>query len=108
MTDKQAVHISIPEGVKIESLELKRNPTTGNLSFSWAPIEAICAASGLDITLFRNQDEGNVADLLLHWYTEHLNQGGVRNDVLERLLAESELEQALGEDIGTRGPGRGK
>jgi|HubBroStandDraft_5_1064220.scaffolds.fasta_scaffold650191_2 hypothetical protein len=103
MTDKQAVHITIPEGVTIESLEVKRNPTNGNLSFSWAPIEAICAASGIDMALFRDNDEGNVAYLLVHWYAEHLNQGGLRNDVLERLIAESELKLALGEEIGGRG-----
>ena len=34
--------LAIPEWVEFADLKLTRDPATGDVSFDWAPIEAIC------------------------------------------------------------------
>ena len=83
---------AIPEGVTFADLALSRDPVTGDVSFDWAPIEAICSANDFDVALFRDTDEGNVAGFLVSWYTAHLAAGGPPDLVAEQLIAEVEAE----------------
>ncbi len=80
--------ITIPEGVAFADLNLSRTPA-GEVSFDWSPIEAICEASGIDIALFREQHEDNVAGLITQWYAEHRKRGGAIDPVQEEIVAEA-------------------
>lgn len=82
------------------ALKLKRNPVTLDISFDWAPIEAICTLSGIDIAFFKNQDEDNIAALIHAWYIEHIQRGGAPDPVQEQLLAEVQAEAAVGGQAG--------
>lgn len=95
MSDTIARRITIPDGVTFADLHLTRDPQTGEIDFDWAPIEAICAASGLDIDLLRTSDD-NRAALVVAWYTEHRARGGDPDPVQEDLLAEVAAEDARG------------
>lgn len=95
-----AVRIRIPQGLAFAALKLSRNPVTLAVAFDWAPIEAICRESGIDIALFRDQPEDNVAGLIHQWYLEHLERGGSPDPVQEMLLAEVQAESAAGGQAG--------
>lgn len=94
--DKQTVRITIPDGVRFGDLQLRRDTQTGRISFNWRPIEAICAASGVDIAQFRDAHEDNVAGLIVAWYAEHRQQGGAEDSVAEQLIREAQAEIAAG------------
>jgi len=96
-------NISVPEGLSIEDLHLTRDPVTGATEFNWAPLEAICRESGLDIALFRDMPEDNVAGLLMTWYRAHRDAGGAHDPVFEQLIAEAEAEDTFGEHRIQRG-----
>lgn len=93
-----AARLAIPAGIDFADLKLTRKPT-GTLSFDWAPVEAVCAASGIDIALFRDTDEGNIAGLLVAWYEAHLANGGTRDATMDDLLAETAAEAAAGHGL---------
>lgn len=95
MSDTIAARITIPDGITFADLRLTRDTQTGEIEFDWAPIEAICAASGLDIELLR-ASEDNRAALLTSWYFEHRAHGGAPDPVQEDLLAEVVAEDARG------------
>src|SRR5581483_3861617 len=95
--------LAIPEGVSISALQLERDPQTGRVRFDWRPIEAICAANGIDIAVLRDEHEDNVAELLIEWYAAHLRAGGARDAVLDQLAAEASAEDQYGTRVG-RGP----
>lgn len=97
---------AIPEGVAFADLALARDPVTGDVSFDWAPIEAICSANNFDVALLRDTDEGNVAGFLVAWYTAHLAAGGPPDLVAEQLIAEVEAESGRGQARIQSGPGR--
>lgn len=97
---KAAVRIYIPRGLEFSALKLRRDPVTLNVGFDWAPIEAICRESGIDVALFRDQPEDNVAGLIHQWYLEHLERGGAPDPVQEMLLAEVQAEAAAGDQAG--------
>ena len=101
---QQLTRIIIPEGVTFADLKLARDPD-GALSFDWAPIEAICRASGLPVELYSEGPEDNVAGLLIGWYCAHLERGGAADPVAEDLLAEMRAEDAAGQSY-SRAPGR--
>jgi hypothetical protein len=84
--------IVIPTNVTFSDLKLARDPVTGGVRFSWEPIERICAASGIDISAFRDSHEDNVAGLITQWYEEHLRRGGARDPVQDDLIAEALAE----------------
>ena len=86
----------IPDGITFDALHLVRDPTTCTTSFDWHPIEAICAANGIDITLFRDGPEDNVASLMVAWYVTHRKQGGEKDSVVEELIREAVCEEAMG------------
>ncbi|MDD2664399.1 MAG: hypothetical protein PHD19_11665 [Dechloromonas sp.] len=96
MDEQVNLGISIPAGVVFSDLKLQRDPVTQALRFDWAPIEAVCAASGLDVAIFKESDEGNVIELLLNWYGFNLASGGPRDAVMEQVVAEVEAEAVAG------------
>lgn len=100
----QATTIGIPEGVNFSDLKLSRNPG-GSVSFEWAVIERICAASGVPIDLLRDGPEDNVAGLIINWYAAHRQNGGQLDPVAEDLLAEVRAEDAAGQHV-SHAPGR--
>ncbi len=95
-----SMRVVIPEGLEFSALKLSRDPVTFDVEFDWGPIEAICDESGIDIDVFRLQDEDNVAGLIHAWYIEHLEHGGAPDPVQEMLLAEVQAEDAAGGQAG--------
>lgn len=96
MTDKMLAQIIIPGDVLFSDLRMARE-ANGMVSFDWSPIERICAASGIDISLLRDDQEDNVSSLLVAWYAEHLRTGGARDPVQDDLIAETIAEDAAGQ-----------
>jgi hypothetical protein len=90
--------IVIPDHVYFSHLKLAYEPD-GSICFDWAPIEVICQASGIDISLFRDTPEENVSALIAGWYFEHLHEGGEIDPVEEDLISEVVLEDAHGGGI---------
>lgn len=88
--------LAIPEGVKFSDLKLTRNSSTGDVSFDWGPIEAICDASGVDVRNFKECDEDNVGGLIVAWYESHRAAGGAVDQVAEQVIAEVEAESVAG------------
>lgn len=80
----------IPADLPFADLKLTRDAQTGHLKFDWAPIDRICAASGLDVRLFRDQPEDKIADVLSEWYTRHRAIGGQPDPIMEALVAQNE------------------
>jgi hypothetical protein len=91
-----AMTVVIPDGLEFSSLRLARDQRTGDVSFDWAPIEIICAASGVDSGVFRDGPEDNVSSLIANWYAQHLAAGGAPDPVQEELIAEARLEDEHG------------
>lgn len=100
-----AAGLTVPDGVDFSQLQLARDAVSGDVSFDWRPIEAICAASGFDVALLRESDEGNVGGLIVAWYTWHRQAGGAADLVAEQLMAEVAAEDGRGEVAVQRGPG---
>lgn len=92
---QQMTKIAIPDGLDFASLLLTRR-ADGAVSFDWAPIETICRESGIDIALFRDGPEDNVAGLITAWYRAHLDAGGAPDPVQEDLIAEAAAEERAG------------
>lgn len=101
----KSFRVRIPDSIEFSALKLARDPVTGHVGFAWTPIEAICAASGIDVALFRDAPEDNVAGLIVAWYAEHRAHGGAQDLVAEQLLAEVQAEDALGAERVQAGPG---
>lgn len=99
------IKIKIPIGLDFADLKLARHPSTGAVEFDWEPIERVCAASGLDIALFRNGPEDNVSTLIVAWYAEHRARGGAPDPTQDDLIYEMLAEDARGGGI-SHGPGR--
>lgn len=89
--------IIIPKNLDFSALKLARDSSTGgDMEFDWAPVEAICAASGIDISIFRDNHEDNVAELLTVWYQEHLANGGEPDPVMRDIISEVRIEDSMG------------
>lgn len=101
---QKPVRIQIPEDLDFSALQLARN-ADGPLSFDWGPIEQICELSGIDVALFRESPEDNIAALLVAWYAEHRQRGGAPDPVHEDLLAELAIEDKHGGGLSHQ-PGR--
>lgn len=99
------IKIAIPEGLDFADLKLRRVPETGEVEFDWDPIERICEASGVEIEIFRDSDEGNVAGLITQWYAEHRARGGNPDPVQEDIIAETMVEDSIGGGV-SHEPGR--
>lgn len=92
--------IIIPLNLDFSALKLARDSSTGgDMEFDWAPVEAICEASGIDVSIYRDSHEDNVAELLTVWYTEHLARGGDPDPVMQEIVSEIRAEDALGGGI---------
>jgi hypothetical protein len=102
---KKSISIIIPGSVKFSDLDLSRDPITGEIAFSWEPIEIICQHSGIDSDLFRHQTEDNVAELITRWYAAHIDGGGARDPIADQLIDEVLFEDLLGHPaLKTSGP----
>ncbi len=99
------VAITIPEDLRFEALHLARQ-SDGSVSFDWAAIERLCAASGLDARMFRAAPESNIAGLIVAWYAEHRAHGGAPDPTAEDLIFEARIEDARGGGL-SHEPGRG-
>lgn len=85
------ITVRIPDNINFSDLKLARDHA-GHVSLDWSPIDAICTASGINPTVFRDMPEDNVAGLIIRWYAIHLQHGGQRDGVADQLLAEAALE----------------
>jgi hypothetical protein len=92
MKKTKQIRIQIPEDVSFSDLNLSRDAETGSILFNWTPVEKICEASGVDVSLFKHSHEDNISGLLVQWYYEHLAHGGKPDAVAEELRGEVFLE----------------
>ena len=97
--------ITIPAHVQFAALGLRRT-ADGDVELDWAPIEAICSASGVDVSIYRDTHEDNLSGLLTAWYRQHLAAGGEPDATMDDLIAEARIEDAHGQQISHQ-PGRG-
>lgn len=98
---KQAITVRIPDDLEFSALNLARDPD-GMVSFDWSPIERICEANGIDVSMFRDAPEDNVGGLITAWYAEHRARGGEPDPVQEDLIAEARIEDERGGGISYR------
>lgn len=96
--------IKIPDDLDFSHLRLVQEPN-GNVSFSLAVIERICAANNLPTELFFDAPEDNVSELIVNWYAMHRRAGGDLDSVAENLIAEVRIEDAMGQPVSLK-PGR--
>jgi hypothetical protein len=82
--------LNIPEDFDFASLNLNYSPETDMMTVNWAPIEDICALSGVDIGLIRN-DSHKAAAILEALYRDHLACGGRRDAVYDRIAARASI-----------------
>lgn len=101
---QQMARVVIPDDVQFSDLHLARD-SDGHASFDWAPIERICAESGLSSEVLRDGPEDNVSGLIVAWYTEHRRRGGSPDPVAEDLIVETVAEDAAGQ-YSSHAPGR--
>lgn len=99
------VGLRIPQGLRFADLKLSRHLVDGDVSFDWAPINAICEASDIDVAVFSHSDEDNVAGLIVAWYQVHREAGGEIDLVAEQLIAEVQAEGIKGQASVQNGPG---
>lgn len=92
---QQATKIAIPSGLDFSCLKLRR-AADGSVTFDWAPIEAICRESGIDMAIFQDGPEDNVAGLIVAWYRAHVEAGGAPDATADDLLAEVAAEDRAG------------
>lgn len=100
----QLFAITIPSDVAFSDLKLARD-ADGQVSFDWTPIERVCAASGIDVSLLRDSHEDSLAELLTAWYRNHLATGGMPDQVYVDLIGEVKAEDAAGQHY-SHAPGR--
>lgn len=99
------ITLTIPDGVRFADLRLAREPDNGDLSLDWAPVERICAASGLDLAVFRDAPEDNLAALVVAWYAQARAAGEPADATAEDLIAETAAEERIGQRVSLP-PGR--
>ena len=101
---QQLTRIVIPSDVRFADLKLARE-RDGHVSFDWRPVERVCAASGIDVSLLRETDEDNVAGLLVAWYTAARANGEPEDATAEDLASEVRAEERIGQHVSLP-PGR--
>lgn len=67
-----------------------------DIEFDWSLIEAICDASGIDMSEFRSEDEDKACSLLHQWYAEHRARGGAADPKMEDIVIEAKLDEIFG------------
>jgi len=91
--DVSELEIQIPSSVLFSDLNLAYSEKQG-VSFDWVPIQAICDASGVDISFFTPPNLNNVIDLLINWYGQALRNGEPRDPVADMLWSEAFSEES--------------
>jgi len=97
-------NIAIPEGMAFSDLRLSRT-ADGDLEFDADVIRRICAASGLDESVFFETPEDNLSQLLTTWYITARANGEPIDPVMEDIAAEALIEELSGQSISHK-PGR--
>lgn len=92
---KNPVKITIPDGLQFHDLKLQREPD-GAVTFDTSIINAVCAASKIDPTLFTDGPEDNAAELIVAWYALHRGADGEPDPVAEDLIEEVAAENSHG------------
>ncbi len=91
---KKLLGVKIPDDLRFADLQLARDQQTLAVSFNWQPIERICEASGIALTIMRDGPEDNVAGLITAWYAHHREAGGEPDPIAEQLIREVHREDA--------------
>lgn len=99
------IGIKIPAGMAFADLDLRRDSSTGDVTFEWGVIERICAESGIDVAVFRDNPEDNIAGLMAAWYAQARAAGEPIDIVQEELIAEVRMEDQHGGGLSHK-PGR--
>jgi hypothetical protein len=86
--------IIIPENISFADLKLARNSST--VTFDMEIVQAVCDASNIDIAIFTQSHEDNIAEFIVRWYFAHLKQGGDRDPIADDLMTESDFEYSHG------------
>jgi hypothetical protein len=97
----RAIYLQIPEGLPFSARRLVRKGD-GVVAFDMEPIRRICAANGLDLAVFTDGPEDHLCELITAWYIEHRRGGGAPDPVQEDLIAEVQVEYALGGGLSHR------
>lgn len=67
-----------------------------DIEFDWTLVEAICDASGIDISEFRSEEGDKACSLLHQWYAEQRARGGAADPTMEDIIIEAKLEEVFG------------
>ena len=92
----QKTYIVIPDDVQFGDLNLTRDPVTSMVAFDMEPLERICEANDLDISMFTDDGEDKLGGFLNVWYRAHRESGGAPDPVQEQLMAEVAAEEKFG------------
>lgn len=92
----QKTYIVIPDDVQFGDLNLTRDPVTSMVAFDMEPLQRICEANDLDISVLTEDDDGKLGGFLNVWYRAHRENGGAPDLVQEQLMAEVAAEEAFG------------
>lgn len=76
--------------------------TDGTVSFDPSVIERICEECGLQIEMFLDAPEDNVAALIIGLYQSHRQRGGGLDTVAEDLISEVAEEDRAGQSFSHR------
>ncbi len=82
MSKQHELAFRVPADLTFSDLCLRWG-VNGEILFEWSAIERLCAASGLDVDIFKRTAPENVARLINTWYTIHLRSGGAADLVKE-------------------------
>lgn len=85
--------IRIPADLPFSSLNLARDPVSGDIEFDAEIIRDICADNDIPFS------EDIVTSLLAAWYQHHRANGGEIDMVMEQITAEIEAEEVTGIEI---------
>jgi hypothetical protein len=96
MQDSMCIKLTIPTDLDFADLRLTRDRLTGALRFSWETIARICAANGVDVAIFRDGPDDNLASLIVEWYAKHLAHGGAGDPCADDLLQEVQAQDDRG------------
>ena len=101
---RHMIRLKIPEDLTFGDLGLSRDPD-GSVSFNWAAIERLCAASGLPADQLRDWSEDDISSVIVAWYRVHRQNGGTPDPVAEDIIAEVVAEDRAGQNFSYQ-PGR--
>ena len=82
MSKQHELAFRVPADLSFSDLCLRWG-ANGEILFEWSAIERLCAASGIDVELFKRTEPENVARLINTWYSIHLSSGGAADLVKE-------------------------